>query len=69
MHPQVAANGASSKLTLSPTPPVLCLSTLGPGRLERSKRAPDSAIDWVSVAVSVLVRPRHMTAIRNEDIW
>ena len=34
--PHSAASGASTSDVLSPTPPVLCLSTFGPGRSDRS---------------------------------
>ena len=69
MQPQAAANGASSRLTLSPTPPVLCLSTLGPGMSEKSKRSPELAMARVRSAVSASDSPRHMVAMRNADIW
>ena len=41
--------------TLSPTPPVLCLPTLMPGRSERSTRSPDRTIASVRNQVSSVI--------------
>ena len=59
--PRPAAPGSSE--VLSPTPPVLCLSTLTPGMSLRSTRTPEWTMASVSHAVSSAVIPRHSTAI------
>ena len=66
--PQAAATGARTREILSPTPPVECLSTSGPGTPERSSTSPD--------AIIARVRPRsprrhaleHM-AMRRAENW
>ena len=50
--PHAATSGATTSDVLSPTPPVLCLSTLMPGSALKSMRLPDSTIAAVSHAVS-----------------
>ena len=47
--PQAATIGASSRLTLSPTPPVECLSSAGPGRStsDQSSTSPECVLWWV----------------------
>ena len=45
--PQAASSGASTSETLSPTPPVECLSSTGPGR-SQSSTVPESRIASVS---------------------
>ena len=67
--PHAAATGARTIDTLSPTPPVLCLPTLTPGRSDRSIRSPDRTIASVSQAVSSSVIPRRTIAIRRADAW
>src|SRR5262249_29227383 len=63
--PQAATSGASMRLTLSPTPPVECLSSRGPGRLEldQSMTRPDWAMARVSVTRSPISMPRKNTAM------
>ena len=61
--PRLAASGSAIKVVLSPTPPVLCLSTLTPGISERSTVSPDFAIASVSAAVSRGVMPRMQMAM------
>ena len=53
-QPQAAAIGANKKLTLSPTPPVECLSITGPPSpaLDQSKTFPECAIAFVREPVS-----------------
>ena len=46
--PHAAASGASASETLSPTPPVECLSTFAPGMSERSSTSPERSIASVS---------------------
>ena len=55
--PAAAAIGARIKEVLSPTPPVLCLSTFKPGVLERSTTEPDRIMASVRAAVSWSVIP------------
>ncbi len=50
--PHAATSGASGSDTLSPTPPVECLSTVGRPTPDRSRRSPLSIIAWVQVASS-----------------
>ena len=61
--------GARQRLTLSPTPPVECLSTLIPGTLERSSTRPEWSMAWVSATVSASVMPRKKMAMRSAVIW
>ena len=67
--PKEATSGASGSETLSPTPPVLCLSTLKPGMLSWFRMRPDCVIASVRSAVSALSMPRMYTAMRKADIW
>jgi hypothetical protein len=67
--PHAAASGARIKEVLSPTPPVLCLSTLTPGMSRRSTRTPECTIASVSNAVSSAVIPRSRIAISSADAW
>ncbi len=67
--PQAAASGARISDVLSPTPPVLCLSTFTPGRSRRSTRRPECTIASVSHAVSSGVMPRRRMAISSADAW
>ena len=55
--PAAAAIGARISEVLSPTPPVLCLSTFRPGVAERSTTEPDRIIASVRAAVSRVVHP------------
>ncbi len=67
--PAAAARGATTRLVLSPTPPVECLSTLTPGMAERSAVWPDRNMQSVSGLSSRSVMPEKKTAMRNADIW
>src|ERR1041384_5829175 len=64
-RPAAATIGASSRLTLSPTPPVECLSILGFATRSWRRTRPESRIASVSAVVSAAVMPRRHTAIRN----
>ena len=66
--PHAAARGASTSEVLSPTPPVLCLSTFRPASPRRSKRVPEWAIASVSQAVSSSPMPRRTIAISKAEI-
>ena len=55
--PHDAAIGTITRLVLSPTPPVECLSTVTPSTPERSTVSPECAIARVSRAVSRAVIP------------
>ena len=67
--PQAAARGPAISVTLSPTPPVECLSTLMPGSSERSSTSPLSTMARVRSSVSARVMPRVQTAISQAAIW
>ena len=56
--PQAAAMGAMTRVVLSPTPPVECLSTLTPAMGLRSTISPLRAMTSVRMAVSSSVMPR-----------
>jgi hypothetical protein len=66
--PHAAASGARISEVLSPTPPVLCLSTFTPGMSLRSSRTPEWTMASVSQAVSSADIPRHTTAISQAAI-
>jgi hypothetical protein len=66
--PQAATMGPRMRVVLSPTPPVLCLSTLIPGTGERSRRLPESRMASVSARVSAVVMPRQQMAMRREAL-
>src|SRR5213593_4643798 len=61
--PQAATTGARMRLTLSPTPPVECLSRIGPPRSGQSRTVPERDMARVSDAHSPRVMPRKYTAI------
>jgi len=67
--PQAATIGARCIETLSPTPPVECLSALGIPTADRSATVPDRIIASVSAAVSAGLMPRRYTAIRSALSW
>ena len=67
--PQAAASGPAISVTLSPTPPVECLSTLKPGMPERSSTSPLATIASVRLSVSARVMPRVTTAISQAATW
>ncbi len=69
LTPTAAAMGAAISDSLSPTPPVECLSTLVPSTAPRSRTIPERSMTRVSVSVSSSVMPRKKTAIRKADIW
>ncbi len=69
LTPHAAASGVATSVTLSPTPPVECLSTLMPLILRRSSTSPLLTIAWVSASVSAAVIPRMQTAISQAAIW
>ena len=66
--PQLATSGARISDTLSPTPPVECLSTVGTGRPLRSSRSPELTIAAVQARSSAGSRPRKKIAIAIADI-
>ncbi len=69
--PQAATIGASMSETLSPTPPVECLSSGGPGRSasDQSRTVPESRIARVKATSSARVIPRKKTAIAKAAAW
>ena len=66
--PRADTSGASTSDTLSPTPPVECLSIRGLLTDDKSKRAPEFSIASVSAAVSRRSSPLRKHAMRNADI-
>ena len=69
--PQAATIGASSRLTLSPTPPVECLSSAGPGRStsDQSSTSPECVLWCVKAIRSSAVRPWSRIAIASAPTW
>ena len=67
--PAAATSGATTRVALSPTPPVECLSTFRPGIDDRSSWRPLAAIARVNVDVSASVMPRRRTAINQAASW
>ena len=67
--PQAAAIGPIISVVLSPTPPVLCLSTLIPLMAERSFTEPESLIASVIAVSSLSLSPVKQMAISMADIW
>ena len=67
-QPHAATSGARMRLTLSPTPPVLCLSTTGRSNPLRSKRSPEATIASVRATTSSSSRPRQRIAISSAAI-
>ena len=63
--PRDAAMGATASVVLSPTPPVLCLSTDDVPNCERSSISPEAAIARVSATVSSSFIPRRYIAISS----
>jgi hypothetical protein len=55
--------------TLSPMPPVECLSTLGRLMAEVSTRSPERIMASVSTAISFGFMPRRKMAMAMADIW
>ena len=66
--PQAAIIGHRTKLVLSPTPPVECLSAFTPEMAERSTVSPERIIAIVIATVSAWSRPRKYMAISMADI-
>ena len=66
---QAASMGASRKLTLSPTPPVECLSTIGAPYISgsQSRTVPDADMANVSFAASSKLMEFRKTAIASAD--
>jgi hypothetical protein len=69
LTPHAAASGAAMRVTLSPTPPVECLSTFTPSMPLRSSTSPLRTIAMVRANVSARVMPRMQTAISHAAIW
>ncbi len=69
--PQAATIGASIRDTLSPTPPVECLSSTGPGRArpDQSITVPDWVMARVRVIRSDMPMPWKKTAMAKAAIW
>ena len=67
--PQAATSGARQIDTLSPTPPVECLSTLKPRTSPSSSTCPEWSIAIVRPTVSSSLMPRKNTAMRKALIW
>ena len=55
--PQAATSGSTTSVTLSPTPPVECLSTASATVSLRSSTSPEWAMARVSAVVSRAVMP------------
>ena len=64
-----ATSGANTSVVVSPTPPVLCLSTLMPAMPDKSMTSPEFTIAIVKFARSSGVIPRKKIAIAMADIW
>ncbi len=69
LTPQAAASGASASETLSPTPPVECLSIFTPGTSERSSTSPERSMASVRARVSAASIPRKKTAMQKAASW
>jgi len=67
--PAAAAMGPRMSDVLSPTPPVLCLSTLTPGISEKSSTSPEWSIASVSAWVSAVSMPLMRMAMSSALIW
>ncbi len=67
--PQLASSGAITSDTLSPTPPVECLSQSRGTAPPRSQRSPESRMARVSARVSPPSSPRMAAAIRKAASW
>ncbi len=66
--PAAATSGTSAIEVLSPTPPVLCLSTTGRS-VGHSNVVPLATIALVRASVSAGVIPRQHTAISQAATW
>ncbi len=58
-----------SRLVLSPTPPVECLSTVKVPSGRESKVSPEKRMAWVRAASSAVSRPLSRTAMRKAAVW
>src|SRR5690606_17812523 len=67
--PMAARIGASISETLSPTPPVECLSTTGPSRNDQSRTSPESRMARVSATRSSRLMSLKYTAIAKAAAW
>ena len=67
--PQAATRGASTSVTLSPTPPLECLSSTGRRSTPRSKRLPLSTMALARATVSASDRPRSTMAMSRALAW
>ena len=67
--PQAATSGARQIEILSPTPPVECLSTLGPGTSASDSRSPESIIARVQPAAPPAACPGNRIAISRAATW
>ena len=65
--PHAATSGTRTRETLSPTPPVECLSTVGRPTPDRSSRSPDAIIAAVHVVSSACESPRKKIAISSAE--
>ncbi len=66
--PHAASSGATTSVVVSPTPPVECLSTVGPARSDRSTVSPESTSTSVIATASAVEKPRSTPAMRKADI-
>ena len=69
LTPHAASSGTSTRLVVSPTPPVECLSTFTPEMGDRSSMSPDCAISMVRSTVSRALMPFMAMAISMAEIW
>ena len=67
--PKLARMGEIIKVTLSPTPPVLCLSTTLSAISRKSNFSPEPAIAMVSEKISSSVMPLMQIAISSAAAW
>jgi len=67
--PAAAISGTSTMLVLSPTPPVLCLSTVGRPIPSHSSSRPLATMARVMASVSASDIPCQRTAISHADTW
>ena len=69
LTPHAASSGTSTRLVVSPTPPVECLSTFTPEMGDRSSMSPEPAISIVRSTVSRALMPFMAMAISMAEIW
>jgi hypothetical protein len=68
-NPNAARIGTTTRVVLSPTPPVECLSTVIPLIADKSTVSPEATIARVKAVVSSALMPLKYIAISNADIW